>query len=64
MDIRERWELQKGNYPGESIIAADDGATYAMDTVRARRLVKLWNAYVGILDRNIPERARGQRETK
>jgi hypothetical protein len=64
VNIKERWQLQAGNYPGEAIIVADDGATYAMDSGRARRLVKLWNSYVGVVDRLIPDKARGKREQR
>jgi len=66
MNIRHEWEIQRteqGQFPA-AFIAADDGATYAMDADRARRLVRLWNAYVGIPTSKIPKKVRLRGEAK
>jgi hypothetical protein len=50
VNIKQEWALSKdftGDY-GASLICADDGATYAMHTPRAKRLVALWNAFLGV----------------
>ena len=57
MRISEPWKLEASAVRGAASILADDGACYVMDASRAQRLVRLWNAYVGIPTSKIPRKA-------
>jgi hypothetical protein len=61
MDINQEWLIYEPLYPltGSADVMADNGAYYNMDSDRAKRLVKLWNAYLGIPNSRIPKKARG-----
>lgn len=57
MNINDPWTIHNDEtgtrqFPGASI-AADDGATYSMDAPRAKRLVALWNAFLGVPTKEI-----------
>ena len=54
MKITEEWEIIEESY-GACTIGADDGATYLMDAPRAKRLVRLWNAFLGVPTNMLPK---------
>ena len=63
MKINEPFEIQKcAQFSGCVVLAMDDGAYLEMDSPRARRIAKLWNAALGVPTDQLPKRIRGRRK--
>lgn len=66
MNINEEWmlrDVEKGEFPGATV-CMDDGAYQTQFAPRARRMVALWNAFLGVPLRDIQKLAKRRAECR